>query len=66
MLTFAPPETPKLAWLGLMAKGSGQQSLTQPKCPREGRRAPHSAGGSTASTASPVLPGVAAGERSAG
>ena len=30
-----------------------------PKCPREGRRVPHSAGRSTASKATPVLPGVA-------
>ena len=49
VLTFLPPEAPKLAWLGLMEEGSGQQGLTQPKCPRAGR--------STASAATLVLAG---------
>ena len=49
MLTFLPPEAPKLAWLGLMEEGSGQQGLTQPKCPRAGR--------STARAATLVLAG---------
>ena len=38
-----------------------QKTKIMPKCPREGRRAPHSAGRSTASKATPVLLGVAAG-----
>ena len=36
-----------------------QKTKIMPKCPREGRRVPHSAGRSTASNATPVLPGVA-------
>ena len=36
-----------------------QETKIMPKCPREGRRVPHSAGRSTASKATPVLPGVA-------